>query len=152
MKVAVLSDTHGLLRPEVLEIIRSADVILHGGDINRMDIIQTLQEFAPLYVVRGNNDKEWAESLPLFSQVTLDKARIYMTHKKKDLPHDLSGYDLIVTGHTHRYECKKIGEQLLLNPGSCGPRKPDQPITLAMLTIEEGTISVEKIEIPHPNK
>ena len=113
MKVAVISDTHGLLRPEVLDLIKDADMILHGGDINRLDIIDTLKNIAPL-------------------------------------TEDLTPYDLIITGHTHKYEHKTIGEQVFLNPGSCGPRKPTQPITMAVLYVQEDGFSVEKIDIPHP--
>lgn len=150
MKVAVISDTHGLLRPEVMDLIKDADMILHGGDINRLDIIDTLKNIAPLIVVRGNNDKEWAESVPMYASFSLGSVRVYMTHKKKDLPEDLTPYDLIITGHTHKYEHKTIGEQVFLNPGSCGQRKPTQPITMAALHVQEDGFTVEKIDIPHP--
>lgn len=151
MKVAVISDTHGLLRPEVLEKIMDCELILHGGDINRQDIIDSLKQIAPLIVVRGNNDKEWAEGVPLFESFSIGGVQVYMTHKKKDLPEDLSSYDLIITGHTHKYEYKTIGDQVFLNPGSCGPRKTTQPITMAVLYVEEDGFTVEKIDIPHPD-
>lgn len=151
MKVAVISDTHGLLRPEVLEKIMDCELILHGGDINRQDIIDSLKQIAPLIVVRGNNDKEWAEAVPLFESFSICGVHVYMTHKKKDLPEDLSSYDLIITGHTHKYEYKTMGNQVFLNPGSCGPRKTTQPITMAVLYVEEDGFTVEKIDIPHPD-
>lgn len=151
MKVAVISDTHGLLRPEVLEKIMDCELILHGGDINRQDIIDSLKQIAPLIVVRGNNDKEWAEGVPLFESFSIGGVQVYMTHKKKDLPEDLSSYDLIITGHTHKYEYKTMGDQVFLNPGSCGPRKTTQPITMAVLYVEEDGFTVEKIDIPHPD-
>ncbi len=151
MKVAVISDTHGLLRPEVLEKIMDCELILHGGDINRQDIIDSLKQIAPLIVVRGNNDKEWAEGVPLFESFSIGGVHVYMTHKKKDLPEDLSSYDLIITGHTHKYEYKTMGDQVFLNPGSCGPRKTTQPITMAVLYVEEDGFTVEKIDIPHPD-
>lgn len=151
MKVAVISDTHGLLRPEVLEKIMDCELILHGGDINRKDIIDSLKQIAPLIVVRGNNDKEWAEGVPLFESFSIGGVQVYMTHKKKDLPEDLSSYDLIITGHTHKYEYKTMGDQVFLNPGSCGPRKTTQPITMAVLYVEEDGFTVEKIDIPHPD-
>ena len=136
-KIGILSDTHGLLRPEVLEHLQGCDAILHGGDINRQDIIDTLKGIAPVYVVRGNNDKEWAEDLPLFLEFSLFGLCIYMTHKKKDLPKDLSGYDLVVYGHSHKYEEKREGKTLLLNPGSCGPRRFNQEITMAVMTVDD---------------
>ena len=162
-KIGILSDTHGLLRPEVLEHLQGCDAILHGGDINRQDIIDTLKGIATVYVVRGNNDKEWAEDLPLYLEFSLFGLRIYMTHKKKDLPKDLGGYDLVVYGHSHKYEEKREGKTLLLNPGSCGPRRFNQEITMAVMTVDDregdqaadqagspGELpQVRRIDIPH---
>lgn len=91
MNLIILSDTHGLLRPAVLELLQDADAILHAGDINSQAVVDKLASFAPLYVVRGNNDKEWAESLPRDLTVTLEGIRFYMVHNKKDIPADLSG-------------------------------------------------------------
>ena len=106
--IGIISDTHGLLRPEVIEALKGCDAILHGGDINRREIIDQLEEIAPVYVVRGNNDHEWAEHIPMYMGFELTGIRIYMTHKKKDLPEDLSNYDLVVFGHSHKYE--EIGQ------------------------------------------
>jgi putative phosphoesterase len=125
-KTGILSDTHGLLRPEVLRELQGCDAILHGGDINRQEIITELERIAPVYIVRGNNDKEWAEHLPLFLDFELFGLRVYMTHKKKDLPKDLTAYDLVVYGHSHKYEQKTNGRTHLINPGSCGPRRFNQ--------------------------
>ena len=149
MKLGVLSDTHGLLRQEVVNHLSGSDAILHGGDINNQGILHTLGSIATLYVVRGNNDKEWAESLPMFLDFELAGKRIYMTHKKRDLPGDLSPYDLVIVGHTHRYEMQRVGNTVLLNPGSCGPRRFNQAITMALVTVENGKISVERIDIEH---
>ena len=150
-KIGILSDTHGLLRDEVLQVLEGCDAILHGGDINRQEIIDKLNQIAPVYVVRGNNDKDWAEHLPLFLDITLFGLRIYITHKKKDLPSDLSSYNLAVYGHSHRYDLKTTKGTTLLNPGSCGPRRFNQEITLAVLTVtEDGQIhDLQKIDIPH---
>lgn len=103
MKVAILSDTHGLLRPQVVERLKSADVILHGGDINKPSIVDQLRQYAPLYVVRGNNDKEWAEEIPHHLTVTLDGVTFYLVHNKKEVPSDLTGVDVVVFGHSHKY-------------------------------------------------
>lgn len=150
-RIGILSDTHGLLRDEVLQVLEGCDAILHGGDINRQEIIDTLSQIAPVYVVRGNNDKDWAEQLPLFLDITLFGLRIYITHKKKDLPSDLSSYNLVVYGHSHRYDLKTTKGVTLLNPGSCGPRRFHQEITMAVLTItKDGQIhDLQKIDIPH---
>lgn len=152
MKIGILSDTHGLLRQEVLDHLAGADAILHGGDINNQGILLTLQGIAPVYVVRGNNDREWAEQIPYTLDFTLGGARVCMAHKKKDLPADLSGYGLAVYGHTHRYEELRQGHTILLNPGSCGPRRFNQAITLAVATIEGQKITVTRIDISHHDR
>ena len=149
MKIAILSDTHGLLRPRVLEFLKTADVILHGGDINRQSIVDELRQYAPLYVVRGNNDKEWAEGLPHHLTVTLGGLRFFMVHNKKELPADLTDVDVVVFGHSHKYFQQEKDGVLWLNPGSCGPRRFHQEITLMMADVEDGKITVEKITIPH---
>ena len=150
-KIGILSDTHGLLREEVVHSLQGCDVILHGGDINSREIIDRLEGIAPVYVVRGNNDKAWAEQIPAVLDFTLFGIRIFMTHKKKDLPKKLDEYDLAVYGHSHKYEEKREGRTLLVNPGSCGPRRWNQEITFAVLMLEEetGRMELERIVIPH---
>ena len=101
MKIAILSDTHGLLRPAVLEHLQTADAILHGGDINKQEIVDQLRQHAPLYVVRGNNDKAWAEDIPHHLTVTLGGVTFAMVHNRKELPADLIGVDAVVFGHGH---------------------------------------------------
>lgn len=149
MKLAILSDTHGLLRPQVVEHLKTADAILHGGDINKPAIVEQLQQYAPLYIVRGNNDKEWAEDIPHDLIVTLEGVTIFMVHNKKEVPADLSGVDVVVFGHSHKYVQEEKGGILWLNPGSCGPRRFHQEITMIMAEMEDGNIQVEKIDIPH---
>ena len=89
-RIGILSDTHGLLRPEVLEALRGCSAILHGGDINRPDILESLGEMAPVYVVRGNNDGEWAGKLPETVSLTLYGVRFFMVHNKKGIPKDMA--------------------------------------------------------------
>ena len=148
MKLAILSDTHGLLRPEVAEHLKTADAILHGGDINKQSIVDQLEQYAPLYVVRGNNDKEWAEQLPHDLTVTLGGVTFYLVHNKKEVPADLTGVDAVVFGHSHKYLLEEKDGVLWLNPGSCGPRRFHQEITMMMAEAEDGTLQVEKITIP----
>lgn len=152
MKLAILSDTHGLLRPEVVEYLKEADAILHGGDINKPGIVNELQQYAPLYIVRGNNDKEWAESIPHDLTVSLDNVTFYMVHNKKEVPADLSGVDVVVFGHSHKYVQEEKGGMLWLNPGSCGSRRFHQEITMMMADLTDGHIQVKKITIPHEVK
>ena len=152
MRIGVLSDTHGLLRPEVLDALSGCEAMLHGGDINRQELLDELSKIAPVYVVRGNNDKAWAEHIPPSLDFDLAGLRVYMTHKKRDLPADLGAWDLVVYGHYHKYEESRAGRTLLLNPGSCGPRRFNQAITLAVLEVEGGEVSVKRIDIPHGGK
>ncbi len=157
MKIGIISDTHDLLRAEVKEALKGCDQILHGGDISSRGILDRLEEIAPVKAVRGNNDKEWAEQLPPFLDFELGGLRIYMTHKKKDLPVDLTAYDLVICGHSHQYSeewLKPAGGKrtLLFNPGSCGPRRFIQPITMAVLKIDPDGWVLKKINIQHSPK
>lgn len=152
MKLAILSDTHGLLRPEVVEKLKTADVILHGGDINKQSIVDELRRYAPLYMVRGNNDKEWAQAIPHDLTLTLEGVTFAMVHNKKELPADLEGVNVVVFGHSHKYVQEEKDGILWLNPGSCGPRRFHQEITMMMAELEDGKIQVEKVAIPHAVK
>ena len=152
MRLAILSDTHGLLRPEVLAHLETADAILHGGDINKQSIVDQLSQYAPLYVVRGNNDKEWAEQIPHDLTVTLEGVTFYLVHNRKEVPKNLSGVDVVVFGHSHKYFQAENEGILWLNPGSCGPRRFHQEIIMMMAELTEGTLRVEKVSIPHEAK
>ena len=147
-RVAVLSDTHGLLRPEVVQIVTGCDAIIHGGDINNQKILDQLSALAPLYVVRGNNDKEWAEHLPESITIQIEDCVVFVVHNKKFVPSELHGIDVVIFGHSHKYAEQMIDGRLWLNPGSCGKRRFDQEITLAILTTNGKELSVEKIIIP----
>lgn len=136
-RIGVISDTHGLLRDEVREILETCQVILHGGDIHKQNILDELEKIADVYAVRGNNDKEWAEYLPEILSTELYGVKIIMTHDKKYLPPNLEPYDLVVYGHSHQYEEKLDEGRLILNPGSCGPRRFGQPITMAVIEVED---------------
>ena len=103
---------------------------------------------APLYVVRGNNDKEWAEHLPESITVQIEDCVLFVVHNKKFVPSELHGIDVVIFGHSHKYAEQMIDGRLWLNPGSCGKRRFDQEITLAILTINGKELSVEKILIP----
>ena len=147
-RVAVLSDTHGLLRPEVIQIVTGCDAIIHGGDINNQKILDQLSALAPLYVVRGNNHKEWAEHLPESIAIQIEDCVLFVVHNKKFVPSELHGIDAVIFGHSHKYAEQMIDGRLWLNPGSCGKRRFDQEITLAILMINGKELSVEKIIIP----
>ena len=146
-RIGVLSDTHGLLRPEVLSALSGCDAIIHGGDINKPEILEQLEKIAPVYVVRGNNDKEWAEHLPITLAFQIEQCRFFLVHNKKQVPGDLTGIDAVIFGHSHKYFAQELDSRLWLNPGSCGKRRFDQEITLAILTVDGSSLSAEKIDI-----
>ena len=152
MKIAILSDTHGLLRPEVAAHLKTVDVILHGGDINKQSIVDELRQYAPLYVVRGNNDKDWAEAIPHDLTVTLGGVTFFIVHNKKEVPKDLPGVIVVVFGHSHKYVQQEHDGVLWLNSGSCGPRRFHQEITMMLAEVADGRITVDKITIPHEAK
>ena len=148
MTIGVISDTHGLLRQEVLEILRSCDCILHGGDINNQGVLDTLEQIAPVYVVRGNNDKEWAEHLPNDLTVQLEGQKIFMVHNRKEIENLPEDADIVIFGHSHKYFEQVIDGRLWLNPGSCGKRRFGQDISLAVLTVDGKDYQVRKILLP----
>ena len=104
---------------------------------------------APYYVVRGNNDKEWVEYLPHHEEFTLAGMKFYMVHNKKELPEDLGNVQIVIFGHSHKYLEEIRDGRLWLNPGSCGKRRFNQDITMAVLEIKNGKWEVERIDIPH---
>lgn len=144
-KIGIISDTHGLLRPEVLEILKDCDCIFHAGDVNRLEILDTLRVMGALYAVRGNNDKDWAEGLARTLNFTIEGVKFFMTHNKKDVAWDLKDTDVVIFGHTHKYFEKEIDNRLWVNPGSCGPSRFGGEVTMAVMTVENGTYKLEKI-------
>ena len=156
MRIAVISDTHGLLRLEVIRLVGACDAVLHGGDINSRKVLDEIERAkkkdAPFYVVRGNNDKEWAENLPVYEEFILGGVKFFMTHRKKDVPQEPGDSQIIIYGHSHKYAEESRDGRLWLNPGSCGKRRFNQDITMAVLTIENGAWSVERIDIPHEDR
>ena len=147
MKIAIISDTHSLLRPEVENKIRDCDYILHGGDIASKDTFERIKEIAPAYFVRGNADKDWAKDIPVEQEIELERYRFYMVHNIKHIREDLSGIDFVVYGHSHKYENRQKDGITYLNPGSCGPKRFTQPVTFMIMTIDDGLYSIEKVDI-----
>ena len=123
MKIAIISDTHSLLRDEVMEKIRECEIILHGGDIASKETVEAIEKLGRAYFVRGNADKDWAEDIPYEKEIEICGYRFYMVHKKSDIRKDLSGIDFVIYGHSHKYEQKTEYGINYLNPGSCGPRR-----------------------------
>ncbi len=148
-RIAVISDTHGSLRPKAVELLRSAELILHGGDIADRKTFDRLNECARVIAVRGNCDGEWAKELPQEVGFELYGRKIYMVHNKKQMTQRAEDADLMIYGHSHRYEEKEENGRLLLNPGSGGPRRFGKPATMAVLEIDEesGSMAVKRIDL-----
>lgn len=150
-RIGVISDTHGLLREEIKDKLQDCDRIFHAGDINTPSLLEELNRIAPTYPVRGNADKEWAEDIPKIQVINDIGIRVLMIHNQKQIDRALDPYDLIIYGHSHKYEEKHIDGRVWLNPGSCGPRRFKLPITMAMLCVEDdGTFRIERIDIGEP--
>lgn len=149
MKSAILFGTHGLLRPAVREYLETADAIFRGGDISKPSIVDELEQYAPLYVVRGNDHKEWAEGIPHDLNVALGGAMFCMVHNRKELPADLDGVGTVEFGHSHKYVQEEKSGALWLDPGSCGLRRFRLESTMMMAETVNKAFRVEKIAIPY---
>src|SRR5262249_42307221 len=134
MKIGVIADTHGLIRPEALEAVRGSDLILHAGDIGNPTVIEALQAVAKVVAVRGNVDKgDWADSFADTEVVEAESILIYMLHDLAELDLDpgAANIGVVVSGHSHRPIVERRGGVLYLNPGSSGPRRFRLPISVA---------------------
>ena len=148
--IGIISDTHGLVRPQALEALKDVDMILHAGDIGSQDVLGTLNEIAPVVAVRGNNDKaDWARSLPDWEVVEVGNVSIYMLHNVKEI--DISpsgaGFQVVVSGHSHRPAVAEQRGVLYVNPGSAGPRRFTLPVSLAHLHVAGEKLHAEIIEL-----
>lgn len=148
-RIGVISDTHGLLREEVKAILATCEVILHGGDIDREALLHELEQIAAVYAVRGNNDREWAENLPNSLDIELFGLRIYITHDKRQIPENTENFDLVVYGHSHKFDLDQRNGITMLNPGGCGPKRFHLPVTMAVVEVKdgEGIYNIEKFEL-----
>lgn len=145
IRAAVISDTHGLLRPEVEQVLSTCDVVIHGGDFSDQMLYHRLNTRQPLYAVRGNNDNGWAEGLPLIRRFSLAGVRFIMAHDRADIPRDLKDEQVVLFGHSHKYYQQAEGGRLWLNPGSCGYKRFTLPLSMAVMTLRDGAYQVEPI-------
>jgi putative phosphoesterase len=142
-KVGIISDTHGLLRPEALHGLAGVDHIIHGGDIGRPELVTELRRIAPVTAIRGNVDTaEWAKDYAETATVRLADRTFYILHDLKTLSIDPAarGIDVVISGHSHQARIESTGGVLYLNPGSAGPRRFRLPITLATLELGRGEL------------
>jgi uncharacterized protein len=148
--IGLISDTHGLLRDEALRALRGSELIIHAGDVGGAEIVEKLRELAPLIVVRGNVDKDsWGRKLPPTAAAEVGSANIYVVHDIHDL--DLNpaaaGFDVVVSGHSHKPSRSEKDGVLYINPGSAGPRRFNLPITVAHLSLQSKRWDVKFIEL-----
>ncbi|WPG36441.1 metallophosphoesterase family protein [Variovorax sp. EBFNA2] len=151
IRVGLISDTHGLLRPQAVAALQGCDFIVHGGDIGDAGILDTLAAIAPLTVVRGNNDREaWAEAIPETAFLKVGDVYVYAIHDLSQIDIDPAGAGVrvVVSGHSHQPKVEERGGVLYVNPGSAGPRRFKLPIAGAELIVDGDTVSARIVELP----
>jgi putative phosphoesterase len=148
--VGLIADTHGLLRPEALEALRDADLIIHAGDVGCAEILKALRGLAPVRAVRGNVDKgAWAKELPRDDLVEVEETGIYVHHGHEELGLDpkAAGCQVVVSGHSHKPETTEKQGVLYLNPGSAGPKRFKLPVTVMRLYIAGQNVRSELVQL-----
>jgi hypothetical protein len=145
--VGVISDTHGLLRPQAVAALRGSDMIIHAGDVGTPDVIRALAGIAPTFVVRGNIDTgDWAASLPMTELVEVGERRFYVLHQLDLDPAD-AGFAAVVFGHSHQPLIETRHGVLFLNPGSAGPRRFKLPVAVARIAVSGQDMRPEIVEL-----
>jgi len=150
VRVGVISDTHGLVRPQALDALRGSDHIIHAGDIGSAAVLEALRQIAPLTAVRGNNDGgAWAQGLPETEAVEIGGVWLYVLHDVNglDLEPTAAGFAAVIAGHSHRPLVERRRGTLFINPGSAGPRRFTLPIALAEVRIAAGAIDANIVTL-----
>jgi putative phosphoesterase len=149
-RIGVISDTHGLVRPEAIKALAGVEMIIHAGDIGTPAVLEALHSIAPVVAVRGNNDTdEWARALPDTEVVELGDVALYVLHDVHELDLDpgAAGFHAVISGHSHRPSIATRRGVLYVNPGSAGPRRFKLPISLAQLHIQGATVEPQLITL-----
>lgn len=150
IRVGLISDTHGLLRPAAMAFLQGSDFIVHGGDVGRGDILEKLAEIAPVTAVCGNIDSDpCSEDLPQTAVLRAGTVAIFVIHNLTDLRHDLAAnrYQVVVSGHTHRPAVEWRNGILYVNPGSAGPRRFKLPVSIGQLLVAGSQVTPELLEL-----
>lgn len=152
-RIGLISDTHGLLRPEALAFLQGSDFIVHGGDIGSPDILEQLGRIAPVTAVRGNNDREaWAMQVPETDFLQVGALFLYALHDLAllDIDPAAAGVRVVVSGHSHKPRVEERDGVLFVNPGSAGPRRFSLPISAGELIVngEQVSARIEQFDIP----
>ena len=148
--IGLISDTHGLLRPEALAALKGSDLIIHAGDVGKWDIIEQLRLIAPVTAVRGNVDTgAWASQLPMTAVVETRSATIYVLHDihQLDLDPAVAGFNIVVSGHSHKFGRSEQSGVVYINPGSAGPRRFHLPVTIERINLLQSPWHVEFIDL-----
>ncbi len=148
--IGVISDTHGLIRPEAIEALRGSEHIIHAGDMGDPSILERLAELAPTTAVRGNVDGgDWAQKVPLTNVLEIRGFTIYVLHnlEELDLNPEAAGFSAVIYGHSHIPRQELKNGVLYFNPGSAGPRRFDLPISLGRLVVDEAKLRAEILEL-----
>ncbi|HVP30253.1 MAG TPA: metallophosphoesterase family protein [Myxococcota bacterium] len=152
--VGLVSDTHGLVRPEALDALRGVERIVHAGDVGGREVLDALAAVAPVVAVRGNNDRgPWADALPGSEVIEVAGRTLFVLHDLAELDLDpvAAGFDAVISGHSHRPRVEERRGVLYVNPGSAGPRRFTLPIAVARLRIDGEAIAAEIVELsPRP--
>jgi hypothetical protein len=149
IRIGLISDTHGLLRPEALDVLRGSDFIVHAGDIGE-DILEPLSTIAPVTAVRGNNDRaSWADRIGETEWLRFGEITLHVLHDLADLAIDpkAAGVDVVVTGHSHRPKIERRGGVLHVNPGSAGPLRFNLPVSVALMQISGREVTARIVEL-----
>ncbi len=151
VRIGVISDTHGLVRPEVADLLQGVDRIIHAGDIDQPNVLSLLGKIAPVLAVRGNNDRgDWALALPLTEWIAIGSHAVFALHDLSSLDIDpaAAGIAVVISGHSHRPLINEHEGVLYMNPGSAGPRRFNLPISLAILELHDGHLKARLEYIP----
>ena len=148
ISIGVISDTHALLRPEVVEALEGCELILHAGDVGSAEVLSGLRRVAPVIAVRGNNDRgNWANKLRESETVEVGQVRILLQHEAKKIAVDTKQFRVVITGHSHKPSAVENDGVLYLNPGSAGPRRFHLPISLALLQVSGDEVAAELVKL-----
>ncbi|MFZ5452815.1 MAG: metallophosphoesterase family protein [Thermodesulfobacteriota bacterium] len=150
MRIGVISDTHGLLRPQAAQALQGVSLIIHAGDVGDPEILEHLGRLAPVKAVRGNTDRgQWARALPLTEVVEVGEIQLYVLHDLHtlDLDPKAAGFAGVIFGHSHRPHLERKNGVLFLNPGSAGPRRFTLPVCLAYLKVQGQSLEAEFVPL-----
>jgi uncharacterized protein len=149
-RIGLISDTHGLLRPEALAALKGSELIIHAGDVGKPEVLTSLNAIAPVMAIRGNNDREaWAKKLPDILHIRVNSVALYVIHNVNELeinPVD-DGFHAVISGHSHKPGIVRRGGVIFINPGSAGPRRFTLPVAVARLRLDQKKLFAKIVDL-----